>query len=387
MLRYISSGESHGKILTAILEGIPANLKIDIDYINNELMRRQGGYGRGGRMKIETDKAQIVSGVRGNLTTGAPICIIIENKDYENWTDHIGYGADKTDEKSVTKVRPGHADLAGVIKYDFKDARNVLERASARETAARVAAGAVCKILLENLGIKLASHVISIGGIYINEKFSGADKIKALTDGSELLCIDRSAEKNMKNLIDKAKENGDTLGGKIEVVASGMPVGVGSHIQYDRKLDYTLSGLVASVQAVKSVSIGAGDEYADNSGAKMHDEIFISGGKIFRKTNNSGGIEGGISNGENIVIRAAVKPIPTLMNGLKTIDIKTGKETTAATERSDVCAVPAAAVVCENVVAFGLSQALLETFGGDNMKELKERIEKRRKDTDDFILG
>ncbi len=385
MLRYLTSGESHGQGITVIIEGIPANLKVDIDKINGELFKRQSGYGRGGRMKIETDKAEIFSGVRAGLTTGAPVTMIVYNKDYENWRDIIGYYAADTQAKKVTKVRPGHADLAGCIKYGQKDARNILERASARETSARVAAGALCKQMLSEIGITLASQVLSIGGVKCSDTPSDVETILAKTSGSVLLTADENAEKEMIKLIDKAKERGDTLGGRIELIAAGMPVGVGSHIQYDRKLDYIVSGHLASVQAVKSVSIGAGEEYESKTGSQIHDEIFFEDGGIFRKTNNSGGIEGGISNGEDIVVRAVIKPIPTLMKGLSTVDIITGEKCTAATERSDVCAVPAAAVVCENALALALSMAILNDFGSDNMDELKDRVLKRRQAANDFI--
>ena len=377
-MRYMTAGESHGKGITAILEGVPSNLFVDKKEIDKELKRRQLGYGRGGRMKIETDCVEIVSGIRGGVTTGAPITLFIKNRDYENWQDIIGADATQLDKKVVTKVRPGHADLSGCIKYAQSDARNVLERASARETAARVAVGAVCKILLRELGIKIGSHVVNICGAKTDYKYKSVDEIIEKSDLSEVRCLDEKAAEEMKKAIDFAKANGDTAGGAVEIVASGMPVGIGSHAAFDRKLDYIISGHLMSVQSVKCVEIGLGYRYADVYGSAAHDEIFARDGKIYRETNNAGGIEGGISNGEDIVVRCTLKPIPTLMKGLRSIDLKTREAVKAEPERSDYCAVPAGGVVLEAALAFALCVAVTDTLGGDNMQELKERMKQKR---------
>ncbi len=375
-MRFLDAGESHGKGLTAIIEGMPSGLKLNIDKVNGELARRQKGYGRGGRMKIETDRVEILSGVRGGVTLGSPITLFIKNADYENWRDFMDAGEIKYG-REVTAVRPGHADLPGCIKYGAQDARNILERASARETAIRVAVGAVAKQFLSALGIEIGSHIYNIGGVKSAYGIYSVEQLKR-ADENEVRCMDESASCDMKKRIDEAKANKDTLGGEVEVVVEGVPVGVGSHAHYDRKLDYALSGAVASVQSVKSVSIGLGEEYADKFGSEVHDQIEKVDGKVTRKTNNAGGIEGGISNGEPIVVRATLKPIPTVMKGLKTIDIVTGESVLSAPERSDICAVPAGAVVIESVVAFTLAQKITETFGGDTISELLERIAKRR---------
>lgn len=375
----MTAGESHGKGITAILDGMPANLFVDVNEINAELRRRQLGYGRGGRMKIESDECEILSGVRGGVTTGAPITLFIRNRDYENWSDIIGAQATELDKKVVTKVRPGHADLAGCIKYAQHDARNILERASARETAARVAVGAVCKILLREIGVSVGSHVINICGVESEYKYSSVREIIEKSDLSDVRCLDEKAADKMRKAIDSAVKNGDTAGGIVEIVASGLPVGIGSHTAYDRKLDYIISGHLASVQSVKSVEIGLGRGYANVYGRNAHDEIYSRGGKIYRKTNNAGGIEGGISNGEDIVVRCTLKPIPTLMKGLDTIDLITRSAVRAEPERSDYCAVPAGGVVLEAALAFALSVAVSETLGGDHIDEIKERAEQKRK--------
>ena len=377
-MRYLTAGESHGKGLTAILEGVPANLTVDPEEINKELKRRMSGYGRGGRMKIESDSVEILSGIRGHVTTGAPIAMFIKNRDYENWQDIIGADATQLDKKTVTKVRPGHADLPGCIKYAQKDARNILERSSARETAARVAVGAVCKILLRELGINIGSHVVEICGVKSSCSYKSVDELIEKSDKSEVRCLDAKASEEMKKAIDVAVKNGDTAGGVVEVVASGMPVGIGSHVSYDKKLDYIISGHMMSVQSVKCVELGLGRGYGEVYGSKAHDEIYIKDGKIFRKTNNAGGVEGGISNGEDIVVRCTLKPIPTLMKGLDTVDLITREKVKAAPERSDYCAVPAGGVVLEAALAFALCSAVLDTLGGDHMDELKQRIRAKR---------
>ncbi len=377
-MRFLDAGETHGKGLTVIIEGVPAGLKLSADEINRELKRRQSGYGRGGRMKIESDSAEILSGVRGGLTLGSPIALFIENKDYKNWTDVMGAEQCDFTKRVVSEVRPGHADYPGCVKYGFTDARNVLERASARETAARVAVGAVAKKLLCELGISVGSHVFNIGGVTAPVGVYGADELIKNSDLSEVRCMDNDASDKMKARIDEAKAAGDTLGGEVEVVISGVPVGIGSHVHYDRKLDYALMGAIGSVQSVKSVSIGLGREYADRLGSEVHDAMYLNNGGIVRKTNNAGGIEGGISNGEDVIIRAALKPIPTVMKGLDTVDIRTKQAVKSSPERSDVCAVPAGGVVLEAVAAFVIADKLLETLGGDTLEEIKDRIKLKR---------
>lgn len=376
-MRFLDAGESHGKGLTAIIDGLPSGLKLSADDINRELARRQRGYGRGGRMKLETDSVEIISGVRNGTTLGSPVTLFIKNKDFESWQGIMGEGECDVTKRVVTEVRPGHADLAGCIKYGFTDARNVLERASARETAIRTAVGAVAKGLLSELGITVGSHVYNIGGAKAECGIYSAAELKS-ADESEVRCMDAEAGRRMKARIDEAKEKGDTLGGEVEVIASGVPIGIGSHVHYDRRLDYALMGAVGSVQSVKSVSIGLGREYADAFGSEVHDRMYPDGGKITRKTNNAGGIEGGISNGEDIVIRAALKPIPTVMSGLDTVDIRTGAAVKSSPERSDVCAVPAGGVVLEAVVAFTLAAKITEEIGGDSLDELKTRIAAKR---------
>ena len=335
MLRYLTAGESHGPCLTAILEGMPAGLRINKTEINRELARRQSGYGRGERMQIEHDTVQITSGLRMGLTLGSPITMIIENKDWQNWKN----------EPPITNPRPGHADLAGIMKYNHLDIRNILERSSARETAARVAVGAVAKRLLDKFGIEIISHVCEIGGV----------------DESEEL---------MKEKIDQAKKNGDSLGGIFEVTVKGVPVGLGSHVHWDRKLDGRLAQCLMSIQGIKGVEIGLGFAASKKTGSEVHDEITYDY-NFRRKTNNAGGIEGGISNGEDIVIRGAMKPIPTLKNALNSVDIITKKPVKAKVERSDVCVVYAASVVGEAVAAFEIANAMCEKFGGDSIKEMK----------------
>ncbi|MBT1280116.1 chorismate synthase [Thermoanaerobacter sp. CM-CNRG TB177] len=341
-MRYITAGESHGEALIAIIEGLPSNLLIDEEFINKELKRRQGGYGRGGRMAIEEDKVHVLSGIRNGKTIGSPLTLEIINKDYENWKNK------KTPE--VTRPRPGHADLAGAIKYNQRDLRNILERSSARETAARVAVGSVAKLLLKELDIYVKSKVLEIGGVKAEEKW--------------------------RRTIDEAKSKGDTLGGIIEIVIEGVPVGLGSHVQWDRKLDALLAYHVMSVQAIKAVEIGLGFEAARKPGSLVHDEIYYDEERgFYRKTNNAGGIEGGISNGSPIVIKAAMKPIPTLLKPLTSIDINTKEEVKAAYERSDVTAVEAAACVLEAVCAWVIADECLKKFGGDSIEELKKNYD------------
>ncbi len=346
--RYLTSGESHGKCLTAIIEGIPAGFDINPDFINNELKRRQQGYGRGGRMKIESDTVEITSGVRFGKTIGSPITLVIQNKDFENWQKIMSsMPQDYTEEKSFTAYRPGHADFAGSVKYKRTDLRDILERSSARKTAIEVAVGAVAKQILETFDIQGYSNILQIG--------SG------------------KTEKEFHAEIDRAKAEGDTLGGKLEVIYKNVPVGLGSHVQWDRAIDGLLAQAVMSIPAVKSVSIGNHHAYKMR-GSEFHDEMFLENGKIIRKTNNAGGIEGGITNGENIVITAVMKPIPTLRKPLHTVDSKAMTETEAHFERSDTCAVEACAVVAEARVACVLLKEFLQKFGGDSIDEIRRNF-------------
>jgi len=369
MLRYLSAGESHGKALTAILEGMVADLSLSSDDINNELARRQKGYGRGGRMKIEKDEAQILSGVRFGKTLGSPISLLIENRDWNNWKDIMSQ-APSAKSQEVTQLRPGHADLAGCLKYNQTDIRNILERASARETAARVAIGAIAKKLLSEFDIIVGSYVVQIGGVSAKNQVPSAKLLKN-AEKSDVRCADDKISKQMMAEIDKAGKEGDSLGGIFEVVVLNCPPGLGSHVHPDRKLKSRLAGALMSVQAIKGVEIGLGFEASALPGSKVHDEIIYEKGKFTHKTNNAGGLEGGITNGEPIILRAAVKPIATLKKPLKSVDLKTKKAVEALVERADVCAVPAAGVVGEAVAAFEVANSLLEKFGGDSLSETK----------------
>mgnify|MGYP000250976716 FL=1 len=372
MLRYLTSGESHGKSLISILDGIPANIELNIDEINYELEKRQGGYGRGGRMKIEKDKINILGGVRGKITLGGPISIEIKNKDYENWIQYMN-PMDNIDfeTKKVEKVRPGHADLVGCLKYDFEDARNVLERSSARETASKVAVGAICKQVLKNFNIDFTSRVVQIGSVKDNNSYD-FDYIKENVDKSAVRCINKDVEKEIIKEIDKVKSEGDTLGGVVEIRVKNLIPGLGSYTQFDKKIDGELAMHLMSVQAIKGVEIGIGFDVANNYGSNVMDEIYYNNEDgIKRKTNQLGGIEGGMTTGEELVIRCAMKPIPTLYKPLKSININTRESYSASIERSDNCAVPACSVVCENVVAFVICKYFLDKIGGDNLNDLK----------------
>jgi chorismate synthase len=381
MFRYLTAGESHGPQLTAIIEGMPAGIKIKENLINSNLARRQGGYGRGGRMQIEKDTVEILSGVRWGETLGSPITLCIKNKDWANWQDKMSPYEEKRDDTiRVTRPRPGHADLPGAMKYNHRDVRNLLERSSARETAIRVAVGSCAKSLLKEFGINIFGFVTEIAGLQATKPTDiEIEELYKLTLESELFTYDSEAESRMKKKIDEAKEAGDTVGGVIEVNVRGVPAGLGSHVQWDRKLDARLAMAVMSIQAIKGVEVGIGFETARRPGSLVHDEIFydkarIQGGDqsgFFRKTNNAGGIEGGISNGEPIIVRAAMKPIPTLYKPLKSVDIDSKEPFEATVERSDICAVPAAAVVAEAVVAIEIANAFLEKFGGDSISEIK----------------
>ncbi len=380
--RFLTAGESHGKCLNAIIEGLPAGIKIDEDFINAELAKRQTGYGRGGRMQIETDRIIINSGVRFSYSTGAPICIEIINKDFENWqsvmsTSEIdkndGEALTKIEEKKITKLRPGHADLAGAIKYNHSDVRNILERSSARETAARVAVGAIAKCLLNELEIEICSHVIQIGNTHseICTANMSFEEIREKAGNSDLMILDDTAYLEMKSEIDKAAEAGVTLGGKFEIIVHNTPIGLGSFVHWDRKLDGLLAQALMSINGVKSVEIGNAEMAATATGDEFHDEIFYEDNKFKRNTNNAGGIEGGMSNGEDIIIKAVMKPIPTMKTPLNSVDLITKEPYKAHFERSDVCAVPACAVVAEAMTAIVLVEEILQKFGSDSIEELK----------------
>jgi len=386
MLRFLNAGESHGPALTAIIEGYPSNVKITTDRINKELARRQKGYGRGGRMKIEKDTVEILSGVRFGITLGSPITLVVRNKDWENWTDIMAIEGDPMNKKQILEPRPGHADLTGGIKYGFYDLRNVLERASARETTTRVAVGALCKILLEDIGIKIGSYVLSIGEKKIDkseiESISYEDRFNN-AENSELRLPILGKDEEFKEYIDKAKEDGESLGGIFEVYALNVPVGLGSYSQWDTRLDGKIAQAIMSIQAIKGVEIGEGFNLAYLPGSQAHDEIFYSKERgFYRKTNRVGGLEGGMTNGEPIIARAAMKPIPTLMRhkSLQSVNVITKEPFDAAKERSDITAVPAAAVVAESMLAFVLAREILEKFGSDNWIQIKERIEKYRQE-------
>jgi len=375
MLRYFTAGESHGEALVAILSGMPAGVKVDQAFLDRELWRRQQGYGRGGRMKIERDSAHILSGVRHGLTIGSPISIQLENRDWKNWQESLPVAAgDPAKHKRVASPRPGHADLAGALKYNFSEARYVLERASARESAARVAIGAIAKLFLRELGIEVLSHVVTTGSVTVSEPIPW-ENIRALYDKEEVLlnCADPAAEQRMKDEVDKVLKTGDSLGGVFEVVAHNVPPGLGTYAQWDERLDAQLAAAVMSLQAVKAVEIGSGVAAAFAPGSAVHDEIgyaATSGFTAFSRThNNAGGIEGGVSNGEEIRVRGYLKPISTLRRPLQSVDFATRELVKAAYERSDVCVVPAAGVAGEAMVALTLARCALEKFGGDSMTE------------------
>lgn len=378
--RFLTSGESHGKCLNAIIEGIPAGIRIKTSVINEDLARRQVGYGRGGRMKIEKDTVEIKSGVRFGKSTGAPICLEIKNKDFENWqevmnTEHQDYPAQETlkkiEEKSFTTVRPGHADYAGSIKYNFTDLRNVLERSSARKTAIEVAVGSVAKQILKEFGIMGFSHVIQIGNVKLDFYPKTYTLIKEKAEKSDVRCADDLTTDRMRNAIDEAAQAGDTLGGKFEVIFGNLPVGLGSYVHWDRCLDGRLAQAVMSIPAVKAVEIGAGVDAASLKGSQMHDEIFVKNKNVYRHTNNAGGLEGGMTNGEALVIKGTMKAIPTMRKPLATVDIEDMQPASAHFERSDTCAVPACAVVAEARIAIILADELLTKIGGDNFVEMK----------------
>src|SRR5213080_3444263 len=374
--RFTTAGESHGRGLVGILEGIPAGLPISAADVDIELKRRQGGYGRGARMKIESDHIEWLSGVRAGETLGSPIAMLIWNRDWEHWQDVMAPEADAAPDpqerrRQVTRPRPGHADLAGSLKYDRLDARDILERASARETVARVACGAVCKKLLREFNIEIGSHVAELGGVVAHPASPIPHPVNEIADQSPVRCLDKDAEAEMIRRIDAAKAAGDTLGGIVEVVALGVPVGLGSHVSWDTKLDGRLAQALMSIPAVKGMELGLGFEAARRKGSEVHDEILPG---LARATNRAGGTEGGMSTGEPLVARVAMKPISTLMAPLRTVDLKTGAPAQAQSERSDVTAVPAMGVIAEAMMALVLAQAMLEKFGGDALSEVKRNV-------------
>ncbi|MBD8497617.1 chorismate synthase [Paenibacillus arenosi] len=378
-LRFLTAGETHGPQLTAIIEGMPSNMSVDFEQLNNHLLRRQKGYGRGRRMQIETDTAQIVGGVRHGRTTGAPIALVVENKDWKHWTSIMNVepieGTDE-EKRRVHRPRPGHADLNGGLKYNLKDLRNVLERSSARETAARVACGALARQLLEQFGIKIAGHVIRIGEIEAPPVGDiSIDELIERTEQSSVRVVDEETEKKMEAYIDQIKKEGDSIGGIVECIVEGLPVGLGSHVQYDRKLDGRIAQGVMSINAFKGVEIGIGFEAGILRGSQVHDEIEHGEHGYTRSSNRLGGFEGGMTNGMPVVVRGVMKPIPTLYKPLRSVDIDTKEAFTAQVERSDACAVPAASVVMEHVVAWEIAKAFLEKFGGDSMEEIRSNYE------------
>ena len=382
MLRFTTAGESHGPALVSILEGMVAGLPLAAADIDHELQRRQQGYGRGRRMKIESDHVELLSGVRAGATLGSPIAMLVQNRDWKNWQeimDPAPREGDPDRKRPVTRPRPGHADLAGMLKYDRSDARDILERASARETTARVAAGAVCRKLLGELGITLGSHVVHLGGVDARRPAKMPPDLNLAADASPLRTLDPEAELAMIERIDAAKAEGNTLGGIAEVICEGVPVGLGSHVSWDRKLDGRLAAALMSIPAVKAVEIGLGVECARRRGSEVHDEIdaddtCVRAGRVRRRSNRAGGMEGGISTGEQIVLRASMKPISTLMRPLATIDMQSREAASAQAERSDVTAVPAMGVIAEAMTAFVVAQALLEKFGGDSLEETRRNF-------------
>jgi chorismate synthase len=386
-LRFMTAGESHGRALVTIMEGLPAGLALSAEMVNHELGRRMQGYGRGARMKIEQDRIEWLSGVRAGETLGSPLAMLIPNRDWANWEDVMAHEAlsdsGELRRRRVARPRPGHADLSGVLKYDRLDARDILERASARETAARVAAGAVARRLLEEFGIAIGSHVVSLGGIVAASPDPLPSPINAAADQSVVRCLDARASAQMVQRIDEAKAAGDTLGGEVEVIASGLPVGLGSHVSWDRKLDGRLAGMLMAIPAIKAVEIGLGVSAARRLGSEVHDPISRDNaapagdprGGFRRTSNRAGGLEGGISTGEPVVVRLAMKPIATLMQPLRTVDLRTGEPANAQSERSDVTAVPAAGVIGEAVVALVLADAMLEKLGGDSLGEMRRNYD------------
>jgi chorismate synthase len=376
MLRYLTAGESHGPELTAIVEGLPSNLPIESDFINHQLWRRQQGYGRGGRMKIESDRVEITSGVRFGKTMGTPVALHVYNKDWRNWSEKMAIEGEAPDSVvEITKPRPGHADFAGALKYNQEDIRNVLERASARNTATMVAVGSVGRLLLRHFGIEVYGHVVELGSVKVDRLEGTIPEIAERAEQSEVRVADPDAEKRIIEEITKAKAEGNTLGGIFEIIVTGVPIGLGSYAHPDRKLDGRLAQALMSIQAIKGVEIGLGFEAARIPGSEVHDEIGYHQGAYYRRSNRAGGLEGGVSNGQPIIVRAAMKPIPTLYKPLESVDMRTKEAYRATIERSDVCAVPAAAVVGEAMVSWVIGQAFLEKFGGDSVEEIQRNFD------------
>ena len=373
LLRYLSAGESHGPALTVVIDGFPSNVTIRKEKIDEQLRRRQQGYGRGYRQQIESDEVQVTSGLRFGKTLGTPITLVVQNRDYKNWTAKMAPFGDKPEDlKEIYRPRPGHADLAGAIKYDHEDIRNVLERASARNTATLVAAGALARQLLEHFGIRITAHVVELCDVKAAQFPDTLEELEARANASPVRCADEAAAKRMMARIDEAKAAGDTVGGIFEVIVHGCPIGLGSYAQPDRKLDGKLAAALMSIQAIKGVEIGLGFEAARRMGSKVHDPILYDGTRYIRSHNGAGGLEGGVTNGEDIVIRAAMKPISTLYNPLPSVNMKTKEPEPAAIERSDICALPAASVVGENAVAWVIADAFLEKFGGDSLEQIED---------------
>ena len=384
MIRFTTAGESHGQALVCVLEGMPAGVPLVAADVDTQLARRQQGYGRGRRMQIETDQAELLSGVRAGGTLGSPIAMLVRNRDWKNWQEIMDPAPRDSDpeprKRGVTRVRPGHADLAGILKYDLDDARDILERASARETTARVAAGAVCRTFLAQFGVRVGSHLVHLGGIDAARPERMPEDINAAADQSQLRTLDPDAERRMVELIDRTKRDGNTLGGICEVVADGLPVGLGSHVSWDRKLDGRIGAAMMSIPAVKGVEIGIGFEAARLTGAEVHDEIERAPGRplagnVRRRSNRAGGLEGGMTTGEPLVVRVAMKPISTLMRPLQTVDVATGDPAQAVAERSDVTAVPAMGVIAEAMLCIVLADAFLEKFGGDSLAEVRRNYD------------
>lgn len=389
MIRYLTAGESHGQALVGVVEGLPAGLSISSEYINHQLWRRQQGYGRGGRMRMESDTVEILSGIRFGKTIGSPVSFVVKNKDWKNWTEKMAVEGDGAKIEKVTIPRPGHVDYVGAVKYGFDDVRNVIERASARETAMRVACCTVVRKMLEDCGIFVGSHVLGIGIAVTKNRSSvdriirrltqaacGAYKISEQADTSSVRMLDKTSEAKAIAAIRQAKKKGDTVGGVFEVIVTGLPIGLGSYVHADRKLDGLLAQAVMSIHAVKGVEIGNGFANAEKYGSEVHDPFVVTKGKISRKSNGAGGLEGGVTNGEMLILHGAMKPISTLAKPLKSVDLKSMKSVDARYERSDVCAVPACSVIAEAVITPVLANALLETYGGDSMSDIRKRMRK-----------
>lgn len=387
MIRYLTAGESHGQALVGIVEGIPAGVPLTAAYIDHQLWRRQQGYGRGGRMRIESDTVEILSGVRFGRTLGSPVALMVRNRDWQNWTEKMAVEGNGKGIEKITLPRPGHADYVGALKYGFDDIRNVIDRASARETAMRVACASVVRRLLEEIGITIGSHVTSIGKVTLADRRAVDTLIRKCSpdmtdiadaaDASEVRMLERAAEAKAINIIKSCKKKGDTLGGTFEVLVGGVPAGLGSYVQYDRKLDGQLAAAVMSIHAVKGVEIGDGFANAGRYGSEVHDELLAKRGAVIRPTNRAGGLEGGVTNGELLVIRGAMKPIATLAHPLRTVDIRSKKTARSRYERSDVCAVPACSVIAEAAVAPVIANAFLEKYGGDSLREVSARFKRR----------